>query len=53
MELRIFIARMALTFDWEFANGMTAEKFFEGQKSLVALQLPPTWFTFRPREKSG
>ncbi|OJD30040.1 cytochrome p450 [Diplodia corticola] len=53
MELRMFLARVALNFDVGYAEGETGEVFERGQLDTFTLTLPPLMLSFTPRHSAG
>ncbi|KAF8532950.1 cytochrome P450 [Trichophaea hybrida] len=51
MEIRIAIARICLSFDWELAEGQTEKAYFEGQRDFFTCCLPNLFLRFTPWER--
>ncbi|KAL1639131.1 hypothetical protein SLS58_008218 [Diplodia intermedia] len=49
MEMRLFLARVAMAFDVVYAEGETGEGFEKGQLDTFTLTLPPLMLQFVPR----
>ncbi|KAI5814634.1 cytochrome P450 [Pyronema omphalodes] len=51
MEMRMFIARMCLNFEWCLAEGLTEEKYVANQRMAFTMQLGPMPISFTPRKR--
>ncbi|KAI5814629.1 cytochrome P450 [Pyronema omphalodes] len=51
MEMRMFIVRMCLNFEWCLAEGFTEEEYVANQRMMFGMQLGPTPITFTPRKR--
>jgi cytochrome P450 len=51
LEMRMVIARVALSFDLEFAEDGTEKNYPHGQLDYFTLQVPPLSVRFLPRKR--